>query len=30
MFFWFIGTSIATIWFVFHDKKFGLFGLLCG
>jgi hypothetical protein len=22
MFFWFIGTSIATIWFVFHDKKF--------
>ena len=22
MFFWFIGTSVATIWFVFHDKKF--------
>jgi len=22
MFFWFIGTSIATIWFVFDDKKF--------
>jgi membrane-bound metal-dependent hydrolase YbcI (DUF457 family) len=22
MFFWFIGTSIATVWFVFHDKKF--------
>jgi len=22
MFFWFIGTAVATIWFVFHDKKF--------
>ena len=22
MFFWFIGTSIATIWFVFHDRNF--------
>ena len=22
MFLWFIGTSVATIWFVFHDKKF--------
>ena len=22
MFLWFIGTSVATIWFVFHDQKF--------
>lgn len=22
MFLWFIGTSVATIWFVFHDKNF--------
>jgi len=21
MFFWFIGTAVASIWFVFHDKK---------
>jgi membrane-bound metal-dependent hydrolase YbcI (DUF457 family) len=27
MFLWFIGTSIATIWFVFHDKKFA-YGLV--
>ena len=22
MLLWFIGTSVATIWFVFHDKQF--------
>ena len=22
MLFWFIGTAVATIWFVFHDKHF--------
>ena len=30
MFFWFIGTSIATIWFVFHDKKFAYRPVVAG
>ncbi len=30
MFFWFIGTAVATIWFVFHDKKFGYRHVVAG
>lgn len=30
MFFWFIGTAVATIWFVFHDKKFAYRHVVAG
>jgi membrane-bound metal-dependent hydrolase YbcI (DUF457 family) len=30
MLFWFIGTAVATIWFVFHDKKFAYRHVVAG